>query len=160
MKKKKFVEIHQYKVIAEYEEIYPETLQKLIRPQVSIKKAVGKVILALLVSAVMGLGLAWFIVELTKNTRFPLNFGGVFAIAFVLLLGACMAIFLKKIIIFFIRLYQRYGPYDIRSRCLFTPNCSEYMVLAIQKYGAIKGVKKGIERFKRCQAPNGGIDYP
>jgi putative component of membrane protein insertase Oxa1/YidC/SpoIIIJ protein YidD len=34
------------------------------------------------------------------------------------------------------------------------------MILAIQKYGLIKGIKKGVRRIKRCHYPNGGIDYP
>ena len=67
---------------------------------------------------------------------------------------------LKSIVIFVIRIYQKYAPYQIRSVCLFEPNCSEYMILAIEKYGLIKGVIMGIKRFKRCCYPNGGVDYP
>ena len=51
-------------------------------------------------------------------------------------------------------------PYGIRCNCLFVPNCSEYMILAIKKYGAYKGVRKGISRLLRCHEPNGGEDYP
>jgi putative component of membrane protein insertase Oxa1/YidC/SpoIIIJ protein YidD len=34
------------------------------------------------------------------------------------------------------------------------------MILAIKKYGIIKGIYKGIKRLLRCHSPNGGIDYP
>jgi putative component of membrane protein insertase Oxa1/YidC/SpoIIIJ protein YidD len=34
------------------------------------------------------------------------------------------------------------------------------MILAIEKYGVVKGVIKGIRRILRCNYPNGGIDYP
>lgn len=53
-----------------------------------------------------------------------------------------------------------YAPYEVRSTCLFVPNCSEYMVLAIEKYGLIKGIRMGLARFNRCKPPYGGVDYP
>ncbi len=66
----------------------------------------------------------------------------------------------KKIIIWCIKLYQNKAPDTVRLRCVFEPSCSEYMILAIEKYGVLKGVNKGIDRLKRCHPPNGGIDYP
>jgi putative membrane protein insertion efficiency factor len=66
----------------------------------------------------------------------------------------------KKNIINLILLYQKYAPEKIRMSCLFEPTCSEYMILAIKKYGIIKGIYKGIKRLLRCHSPNGGIDYP
>lgn len=59
-----------------------------------------------------------------------------------------------------ILLYQKYAPENMRRSCLFTPSCSEYMLLAIEKYGVIVGVCKGIRRLSRCHHPNGGVDYP
>lgn len=67
---------------------------------------------------------------------------------------------MKKIIIALIRLYQRKAPYHIRDSCRFYPTCSEYMILAIKKYGCVKGVYRGIRRLLRCKPPNGGVDYP
>ena len=67
---------------------------------------------------------------------------------------------LKKILIFFIHLYQHFAPDSLRLKCRFEPSCSEYMILAIQKYGVFKGVKKGINRLKRCKVENGGYDFP
>ena len=32
--------------------------------------------------------------------------------------------------------------------------------MPINKYGLIKGMKKGLNRLKRCIEPNGGYDYP
>lgn len=57
-------------------------------------------------------------------------------------------------------LYQRYAPTSVRQACRFEPSCSEYMKLAILKYGIIKGISKGWKRILRCRYPNGGIDYP
>jgi len=36
------------------------------------------------------------------------------------------------------------------NTCVFYPTCSEYTVDAINKYGSVKGVIKGIERISRC----------
>lgn len=56
--------------------------------------------------------------------------------------------------------YKSYAPMKLRSRCRFEPSCSTYMILAVEKYGFFKGLKKGIQRINRCHAPNGGVDYP
>ena len=67
---------------------------------------------------------------------------------------------LKRIIICLVRLYQRFAPASIRNKCRFEPSCSQYMILAIEKYGLWKGMKKGIDRLKRCNANGGGFDEP
>lgn len=69
-------------------------------------------------------------------------------------------IHLKQILLFLVRLYQCYAPDSMRLSCRFTPSCSEYMILSIEKYGVLKGVAKGVNRISRCHAPNGGVDYP
>ena len=65
-----------------------------------------------------------------------------------------------RFIIYLIHLYQKHASPELRSSCLFIPTCSDYMILAIQKYGVFKGVYKGIRRILRCKPPNGGYDYP
>lgn len=65
-----------------------------------------------------------------------------------------------EIIIRIIRLYQILAPKRIRDACLFEPTCSNYMILSLRKYGLIVGLKKGVDRLKRCRWPNGGVDYP
>jgi len=49
----------------------------------------------------------------------------------------------------------------IGRQCRFQPTCSHYMIQAIRKYGAVKGVLKGIWRILRCN-PYGkpGYDPP
>ena len=59
------------------------------------------------------------------------------------------------------RLSERYkNKYHIL--CRFYPTCSEYSILAIEKYGLIKGVHKSINRIKRCKIDNTDscYDYP
>lgn len=48
----------------------------------------------------------------------------------------------------------------MRGACLFTPTCSEYMIISLNKYGALKGLLMGLSRIIRCRPPNGGEDYP
>ena len=67
---------------------------------------------------------------------------------------------IKRIVIFFIKVYQRYAPDSIRLKCRFEPSCSEYMIQSIQKYGLVKGLVKGIRRLCRCNINGGGYDYP
>ena len=67
---------------------------------------------------------------------------------------------LKQMVIGFVHLYQHYSPEELRRNCLFKPTCSEYMLLAIEKYGLIKGVLKSFGRFKRCNGDTYSIDYP
>ncbi len=63
---------------------------------------------------------------------------------------------MKKILIIIIRFYQKaISPWTIRS-CRFYPTCSEYTVLAIKKYGAIKGSWMGLKRILRCNPFNSG----
>ncbi len=57
---------------------------------------------------------------------------------------------------YIIRFYQRFLSPDKsifskgRTTCAMYPTCSEYMETSIQKYGAIKGVGKGLLRITRC----------
>lgn len=81
-------------------------------------------------------------------------------LAALLTLSVSMFLFAKTVIKSAILLYQRYAPERLRASCLFTPSCSEYMLLAIDKYGTLRGVCKGLKRLSKCHAPNGGVDYP
>jgi putative membrane protein insertion efficiency factor len=57
---------------------------------------------------------------------------------------------LKNISIRTITLYQRYISPFLDTRCMFYPSCSEYTILAIRKYGFLKGWLKGINRIRKC----------
>lgn len=71
-----------------------------------------------------------------------------------------LILFLKNILIGLIHLYQKYSPEEKRRSCLFKPTCSEYAVLALNKYGIIRGIPKILDRFKRCHGKTYRIDYP
>ena len=74
--------------------------------------------------------------------------------------GLLAYIYLRKkdILIWFILLYQAKAPIGVRMRCVFVPTCSEYMILALGRYGFYRGLFKGWRRLKRCHPPNGGFD--
>lgn len=59
-----------------------------------------------------------------------------------------------------IRTYQFFSPF-LGKHCRFYPTCSEYYYEAIQKYGVLRGSKKGLKRILRCHPlSRGGIDCP
>ena len=66
----------------------------------------------------------------------------------------------KRTIIWLVHLYQNRASDRTRLKCVFEPSCSEYMIMAVQKYGVFRGVAKGIDRLLRCHPPNGGEDLP
>lgn len=73
--------------------------------------------------------------------------------------GLYFAVIAKRAIIWLVHLYQNLASDETRLKCVFEPSCSEYMILAVQKYGVIKGVWKGLRRLHRCGLER-GIDYP
>jgi uncharacterized protein len=47
------------------------------------------------------------------------------------------------------------------GHCKYTPSCSEYSKLALQKHGLIKGSLKSVWRVLRCHPwSKGGLDLP
>lgn len=70
------------------------------------------------------------------------------------------AVIAKRMLIWCVHLYQNKASDATRLKCVFEPSCSEYMILAVNKYGFFRGVYKGIRRLFRCHPPNGGKDYP
>lgn len=67
---------------------------------------------------------------------------------------------IKSIVIWVVKAYQHFAPKRIRDKCRFEPSCSDYMIMSVEKYGVIKGIKKGINRIYRCSHKDGGYDYP
>lgn len=66
---------------------------------------------------------------------------------------------IKKIMIFFIHLYQKYLSPLKKTKCPYIPSCSAYAVEAIKKYGAVKGGLLAMWRILRCNPfSKGGYD--
>jgi putative membrane protein insertion efficiency factor len=66
---------------------------------------------------------------------------------------------MRKAVIATLRLYKRFlSPY-LPSACRYHPTCSEYMLEAVSKYGAARGVWLGFRRLLRCHPfRQGGFD--
>ena len=66
----------------------------------------------------------------------------------------------KPAIIALVKIYQYFAPDRIRNKCRFEPSCSQYMILAIQKYGVVRGICRGGFRLYRCSIKkDGGYDF-
>ena len=130
-----------------------ERIESVVRPEVNLKKGILTGVISLLVFIVCIVS-AVIVSFYTNIDKLPLIIG------VIVFFGVLFCIFSKKIIIWAILVYQRYAPAELRLACCFQPSCSEYMKLAIEKYGVLRGVFKGIKRLFRCHYPNGGEDYP
>ena len=66
---------------------------------------------------------------------------------------------LKKLLITIIRGYHKFLSPFLGNNCRFNPTCSEYFILAVEKYGVFKGIYLGGKRIVKCHPFNpGGYD--
>lgn len=65
---------------------------------------------------------------------------------------------LSQLMVAMVRFYQRGISPLLPPSCRYTPTCSQYMVEAITKHGALKGLYLGTRRILRCH-PWGGCGY-
>lgn len=141
----------------------------LVRPDTSYKRAALYIALFVLANVGMTFALYYLFYWPGIFSFIPMaiaTFSMEHHIAFILILTAIqftvgLIIVLKKAMIGAVRLYQRYAPEETRRKCLFKPTCSEYAILAIEKYGPIKGGIKAYNRlFKKCKGRIYRIDEP
>lgn len=60
-----------------------------------------------------------------------------------------------------VRFYQVTLSPILGGQCRFEPSCSEYMIGAVRKHGALRGALRGCWRICRCHPFNaGGYDPP
>ena len=59
-----------------------------------------------------------------------------------------------------IRFYQFAISPLLPPRCRFRPTCSQYAVMALQKYGVFKGGWLALKRISRCHPWGGCGDDP
>ena len=64
---------------------------------------------------------------------------------------------MKKILIKLIRIYQKV-PGNFHNYCRHYPTCSEYAIIAIDRFGTIKGSLLAIKRIIKCN-PFGNYGY-
>jgi len=63
------------------------------------------------------------------------------------------------VIMAILRFYKRFISPLLPPACRFDPSCSEYMMQAVSRYGAGKGIYLGVKRICRCHPfSKGGYD--
>lgn len=65
---------------------------------------------------------------------------------------------MRTLLIGVVRFYQVAISPWFPAACRYTPTCSQYMIEAIQKHGAWRGMWLGLKRIGRCH-PWGGHGY-
>jgi uncharacterized protein len=66
---------------------------------------------------------------------------------------------MKYFLVDILKIYKSFLSPFLPMACRFTPTCSEYMMDALTKYGALKGTYMGLKRILRCQPfCKGGFD--
>ena len=63
---------------------------------------------------------------------------------------------IAAVVIGLVRVYQKVLRPVLPPLCIYQPGCSEYMILAVRKYGPWRGVPKGLWRICRCHPFNPG----
>ena len=56
----------------------------------------------------------------------------------------------RKIVLGFIRIYQKVVSPNIAANCRYQPTCSWYTAEAIERFGVIRGGWLGAKRIGRC----------
>lgn len=57
---------------------------------------------------------------------------------------------MKKVLVKTVHGYQRFISPLLPPACRYYPTCSNYMIQAIEKHGATKGIAMGTSRLLRC----------
>lgn len=66
---------------------------------------------------------------------------------------------MQRLAVGLLRLYKICISPMLPSACRFYPTCSEYMMEAVERHGAARGVWMGIKRLGRCHPFHpGGVD--
>ena len=70
---------------------------------------------------------------------------------------------MRYLLILFIKFYQKFLT-RFTPDCIYEPSCSQYCLLAIEKYGVWKGLRMFKARINRCDMEHihnyGMKDYP
>lgn len=66
---------------------------------------------------------------------------------------------MKRLLLSAIRFYQKYISANTPPSCRFQPTCSQYAIIAIERFGALKGGWLALKRILRCNPfCRGGYD--
>lgn len=63
---------------------------------------------------------------------------------------------MRRVVLALLHLYKRILSPVLPPMCRFEPTCSVYMMQAVEKYGAVRGIWLGLRRLGRCHPFNPG----
>ena len=63
---------------------------------------------------------------------------------------------MRGLVMVLLRGYKRFISPLLPPMCRFEPTCSVYMLEAVRKYGALRGIWMGVRRLGRCHPFNPG----
>lgn len=66
---------------------------------------------------------------------------------------------MKKVLLLFVQFYRGFISPLLPPSCRYVPTCSEYALIAIERYGARRGGYLALKRILRCHPfHKGGYD--
>ncbi len=63
---------------------------------------------------------------------------------------------MKRVLLAIIGFYRKYLSPLLSDSCIYSPTCSEYAMVAIERYGAAKGSWLAFKRIMRCHPFHAG----
>ena len=57
---------------------------------------------------------------------------------------------MKRVLLAIIGFYRKYLSPLLPDSCIYSPTCSEYAMVAIERYGAARGSWHAFKRIMRC----------
>ena len=129
----------------------PETGHALVRPRLHGRAVAFQAICQLAASLLLGVAAGALSSSGDFDGRLAIAACGTYNLL-------CVVLLRRRIVVWLIRLYQRRAPASVRLRCVLIPSCSNYMIMVIEKFGLRAGLKRGIDRLRRCGPPE-RIDF-
>lgn len=129
----------------------------LSRPNISPRKLILKSVFVLFFVQIVLFFLFFSLFDF-DFASFKIHLSLFFRVSYYIYIGIFL-IFAKKILIACILIYQRYAKESVRLRCCFYPSCSQYALIALNKYFWCIAVYKIFIRLRKCGKKN-GIDFP
>lgn len=66
---------------------------------------------------------------------------------------------MRELLMGLLRFYKQWISPLLPLACRFQPTCSEYMLQAVERHGAVRGVSLGVLRLLKCNPfHSGGFD--
>ncbi|MCS6998641.1 MAG: membrane protein insertion efficiency factor YidD [Aquificaceae bacterium] len=68
---------------------------------------------------------------------------------------------MRGLVIAFLKFWRSFISPIYPPSCRYYPSCSNYALMAVEKYGVLRGTLKALWRILRCNPlSKGGVDYP